>query len=799
MTLLVHVVGEADLGSDTLHDKELRQHTRENGINALRRAAADVAAGDEGAVGQALNLLQQGTVIGTARSRFKWTPLALELAAIADDGGAGPVRVLLLGTDSGCWPTHDIAKALAELLLRDEIRAALRDRYGLEIAVELRADGNLNEQVSRGDLSRWVEAAYGTAADQPVVASMIGGATMMCLSAMGVVDQLGYDWRLAVAANPNDPAARLIRRSHHDAAPFYWLRALGYLEQAAQWARQHRREDLIDEEHTRLLCDLQAVLGGAGRERGEASATATDEQFAALVAVEMTRADNGAGLAVRAWVEKHYEALLAEENKARAEDDRLGSVFKRLPGKELGKVLGLVRNEHLDEESTSAEWLVGTGDRLRPVGNRAVHDAAAPTASDLATVKQVPDLWGRVPSWMHWPGRGRVLYICGMGERYRPRSVIERVMEAGPDEEFKRAVPGGMLEGGGVGDVDFLLLHSSDPGSKETAAKTRASAHSAKRPGDSSAPGVDIIDYGGADSHDFAPVEDLAGKVSEMVREVLNAKQPSAVAIVASGQKAVAIGALEASQAWCAKRAVPLFVQTSVQQGQNIERSEMQFHRIALHNDAEAALRTAAAASLSGLNLLSAVRVLAAGDQDMDVRAQACDELREEYLQAVNAKDPDAHAGVLLSVMETVRALCLEAEGDVDPHLVVVAAEAVNFPRRGRNADETLFRERYAWQDQVSHCGPPHRIEECGRGDLLRLLYEVRNEVSLTHGDSRVDAAVREVMSQRSITVDTDFDYLDLLKHAITAVKKGAESLQIDIDLAWAERFRALLEWAEGR
>ncbi|WP_103064253.1 hypothetical protein [Actinomyces qiguomingii] len=800
MTLLVHIVGEGDLGSDILKLRgEQREQARHAGVAALRKAAAGIEGGAARAPAEAVGLLLYGAVAADHGSRFEWTPLALELGAIQAEGRGGQVHVLLLGSNSGYGATADIAEVLAELLRQDEVRAALRGRYGLEIAVELQTDGNLSEKVGRGDLSSWVESAYGAAADRPVVVSMIGGATMMCLSAMGVVDQLGYDWRLAVAGSPDDDAARLIRRGHHGDAPFYWLRALGYLEQAAQWARQHGREELIDEEHTRLLRDLQTVLGGAGQERGEASAAATDEQFAALVAVEMTRADNGAGLAVRAWVEKHYEALLAEENAGRAQDDQISSVFKRLPGKELGKVLGLVRDEPQEEESTSAEWLLGTGDRLRPVGNRAVHDAAAPTASDLAAVERVPELWGRVPSWMHWPGRGRVLYICGMGDRYRPPSVIERVMEAGPDEEFRRAVPGGMLEGGGVGDVDFLLLHSSDPGSKETAVKTRDSALAAKRPGDTSAPGVDIIDYGGAESHGFAPVDDLAGEVSAMVREVLNTKRPSVVAIVASGQKAVAIGVLEAAQEWCAKRAVPLFVQTSVQQGQRIRRSEMQFHRIALHNDAEAALRAAAAASLSGLNLLSAVRVLSAGDQDMDVWAQACDELREEYLKAVNAKDPDAHAGVLLSVMETVRALCLEAEGDVDPHLVVVAAEAVNFPRRGKKAAETLFRERYAWQDQETHCGPPNRIEECSRGDLLRLLYEVRNEVRLTHGDSRVDDAVREVMARRSITVDADFYYLDLLKHAIAAVREGAESLQIDIDPAWAERFCALLDWAEGR
>ncbi|WP_136314192.1 hypothetical protein [Actinomyces procaprae] len=794
MTLLVHIVGEGDLGSDILKLKgEQRKQARHAGVTALRTAAVG---GTASTPAEAVGLLLDGAASRDHKSRFARTPLALELGAIQAECRSGQVHVLLLGSNSGDGATADIAEALAALLACDEVRAVLHEQYGLEVTAELRADGNLNEQVGRGDLSSWVESAYGTAADRPVVVSMIGGATMMCLSAMGVVDQLGYDWRLAVAGSPDDDAARLVRRGHHGDAPFYWLRALGYLEQAAAWAQEHDREELIDGEHSRLQGDIDAVFGSAGRD--DVSSSVTDEQLASLVAVEMARADNGAGLAVRAWVEKHYEALLAEENADRGQDDQISSVFKRLPGKELGKVLGVVRDEQLDQDSTSAAWFLKTGDRLRPVGNRAVHDAAAPTASELDTIKNVPELWRRVPSWMHWPGRGRVLYICGIGAGYRPPSVIERVMEAGPDQEFRRAVPGGMLEGGGVGDVDFLLLHSVDPKSVTAAEHTREMA--SKTEGSTAVAEVSVKNYGGAKAEDFMPVDALAESVADIVREALDAKAPCAVAIVGSGPKGVALGALTAAQAWCAHRAVPLFVETSVQSGRNITRSGMQFHRIALHNDAEAALRAAAAASLSSLNLLSAVRVLAAGDRDMDVQAQECDELREEYLEAVNAKDPDAHAGVLLSVMKTVLKRCQGAVGDVDPRLVVVVAEAVNFPRRGKNAAETLFRERYAWQGKEnSYSAEWSGIDACGRGDLLRLLYEVRNEVRLTHGDSSVDEAVREVMRNRFIRTSDDFGYADLLEHAIDSVKGGSEKLGIAVDGSWANRFQALLEWAGER
>ena len=371
-------------------------------------------------------------------------------------------------------------------------------------------------------------------------------------------------------------------------------------------------------------------------------------------------------------------------------------------------------------------------------------------------------------------------------------------MNSGPSQELIHAVPGGMLEGGGLGDVDFLLLHSTDPESAAAAERARDSAQNVE--GGVAVADVIVKNYGGAKADEFTPVDALAQDVADVVSEELDVKAPSAVAIVGSGPKGVTLGALTAAQDWCAEHAVPLFVQTMVQPGRNIKRSGMQFHRIALHNDAEAALREAAAASLSSLNLLSAVRVLSAGDQDMDARAAECDELRQEYLAAVNAKDPDAHAGVLLSVMETVRDLCQEADGDVDPRLVVVVAEAVRFSRRTEEDPETLFREPCKWLDAKDYSPSRRRITDiCGRGELLRLLYEVRNDVRLTHGDHAVAEAVRAVMNRRLITVDDDFGYVDLLEQAIKSVKAGPKRLTTGLDESWAERFRALRHWAEER
>ena len=73
---------------------------------------------------------------------------------------------------------------------------------------------------------------------------------------------------------------------------------------------------------------------------------------------------------------------------------------------------------------------------------------------------------------------------------------------------------------------------------------------------------------------------------------------------------------------------------------------------------------------------MSAVRVLSAGDHDMDVLADKADRLREEYQKAVKEKNLDKKAGVVVDVIRAIRWLWCRNDSDwlAKTRLVVVAA-----------------------------------------------------------------------------------------------------------------------------
>ena len=401
-----------------------------------------------------------------------------------------------------------------------------------------------------------------------------------------------------------------------------------------------------------------------------------------------------------------------------------------------------------------------------------------------------------LPDWVSRPESGPVLYIFACGKNSRGPAVPERVLCKPVDAELKRAVPGAMLAGAPPLPVEFLILHSAAEDSKRMVLASAASALVSKKDETWSrnTPPIDSVDYGAGNLREYEAASAIMSSVRSYVTLALNAKRPAAVVIVGTGQKPAAYGALQAAQAWCAINAVPLFLQTFIDG--DSKKSGSQFHRIALHNDAETALRRAATAGLRSFNLLSVIRVLSAGDRDMDRKANVCNRLRQEYLDAANAADPDDHACVLISVLRVIRDLCARSrDGYVDPRLAVVAAETVKFNTRRKKEPETLFREDYAWRNQKGSA--PARIDLLSRGDLLRLLAEVRNRLVVTHGGSSVLRATRGALADLSISAPGDFTYADLLARTVTALEKAAPGLGIKIDDSWASDFECLLKWAE--
>ena len=309
---------------------------------------------------------------------------------------------------------------------------------------------------------------------------------------------------------------------------------------------------------------------------------------------------------------------------------------------------------------------------------------------------------------------------------------------------------------------------------------------------------------------------EIVNDVSVRVKKLLAETSPAAVVLVGSGQKGVVFGALRAAQSWCGQHAVPLFLQTFVDPAEENVEAESQFHRFALHADAEAALLEVAAAGLDSLNLLSAVRALSAGDQDMDELAEQCDDLRRKYVKAANNKnDPDSGAGTILDLLETVADLWDNADWETQMRLTVVAAEAVSFKQNrkllirntglGSNGDLARRRlDRSGNGNGASHTGADG-VRTADHRDLLQIIYEMRNRVILTHGGSAPQAALESVMESpkdsysgpRPFVVDAaGLTYPDLLRltceriREIAGTGKHPKVPQSD----WKRRFMFLRE-----
>ena len=820
MTIIVYPVGQGDLRNDIVGlSKSERQEAQGEAEQQVEKFLDDEDS--EGLLKALLEAPEEG-------SRFSAPPLSLILRALFPAEGERVVTVLLLASRSGDSGTRTwkIGELLKKALGLAGVHDGLRKELRLDVSVEM-CEANLQETAGVEELAerlRCLVDSQNQTGDEPkVVVNAISGASMIALGAMGAADQLGLDWRAAVAPGAQKDTAVLLDRSSYDTAPFYWLRSLGYVEQARNWAQGR-----LARSSGRASVDVGSLDGLTDLMKRLATnpESLKDEDLASLLALDMARADNGAGLIARAWVQKHYLVRHRREVKAGEHTlDDLVTVAKRARGKSpmLGEIICAAekrQQELKDECPESVRWLL-EHQWLNDVGKGAVHDIAAPSASDVKRVLSLKEIDSCLPDWVarpEWrPGRGSVLFIapCGAGAP-RGMCVTERILGKEPDKKIRRAVPGAMLDGAGPLPIEFLLLHSSDLRSKKTSLDAAAaSSNTQVNAGwERHTPiFVDLCDYGGGNGDEYAATPAIMRIVSGQVALALEAKHPAAVVIVGTGQKAAVLGALQAAQAWCAEHATPLFLQTFVDKVDEEGRKESvsQLHRFALHNDAETALREAAISSLKSLNLLSAVRVLAAGDWRMDEMADRCDKLRQQLLDVANDKEnPDRGAGVLIDLLQTVAGLWTEATELTKMRLAVVVAEALNFKTKGSNLLHRNNNLEGGSGNPINlarpypkDCDKKRSKDKGPHQDLLEILYRVRNKLVVTHADDIVKSALQMVLQDlggANIRTDSkavsgdDVTYPDVLRLTCEKLEEAARALSITwASSTWKAEFDHLM------
>lgn len=860
MTLIIHAVGDGDLGIDILGlDSDEKCTKRKERLEQFNSLIEKAKSGDIEELIMAYFRNEYPDSPPEATERFRLSPIALELKALHENREAKCVKFILVGTETGDenTDTAKTAKLIKKALENKKVKDCVERKCGItvdEVIVEI---GDLRERKSLNGLRGRLECEFkaGNSSRQALV-NAFSGSTMVVCALMGLVDQIGFDWEIAVPSlsESGDFSACLRKLQLDESGVFYWLRSLGYLEQAKEWAETEGCEELVDAKHKELVALLEVLKDKQGE--------ATSRELAAGGAISMLRGDNGAGLLLRAWFQKAYEERLSAENKGISNSEGFSSVFvktlkrngkKRKKNEMLGVAIGKAKRLLKQGKGAEADaWLVESRhDWLNEAGKTAVHEAAAPTISQIDSMRKEPELSAAVPEWMPWPFQRPILYVFAMGTSCQHPTVPERILreplknrsaEEGqsPGERIlmrlRRAYPGALLSDSPGLPLEFLILHSSDPGSKQAAMEAATSVLTAAATNaweNRRRPPIDIAEYGPGDANDLIATSLVSEAVAAQVEMTLENKRPATVVVVGTGQKGAVIGALEAAQKWCGRNAVPLFLQTFVDKSRGIEDPESQFHRVALHRSAKKALLKAALTSLRNMNLLSAVRVLGAGNDEMNELADKCDSLRREYVEAVNSKDPDADAATILDVLKVVRWLwedplesdCngaemreISADWETRSKLAVIAAEITSFKYGKRklmvrntsldSGDLLSIVDLPATGDaRQSGSGKANKKpRKANHKDLLQLLYWVRSSLVVLHGQTAPDEALDEVLKKLAyapndgsggtlnIVVPDGFSYPYLIDEVCRSITKIAGTGEYPAlgDSGWEERYRKL-------
>ena len=826
MTLLIHVVGASDLGIDirqySANDRKSQLGRRLEEVQSLLGAAIE----DESASESLVDALLDG-----GEGEFSLSPLAQEVKTVlqsecsdtdysksSESSDIVSMHLILVASSADRDPSDGmvpVANFLRDSVALSRVRMLIFERLGVWLTAEV-VSGDLKESENLKHIRRILSARCDEHRSEPVYINAMSGSTTVLLSALAAVDQEGLPWRSIIASGEERLGVRVWEPSiSSPRAAVAWLLSQGYVLQAIKWAKMNGVDD--ESIFTQEVCAVADVVSKLSKDVPDL----TDKELARLTCLWLLRGDNGAGLAVRAWVKAHYEAVLARENAAREKvgDKSLSSMFELASAKrrsELGPVIGWAKRE--GRNSDADRWLAGQDD-LNEIGKGSTHDFALPSSKDMSRIRAERELSDFAPGWMPWPGRRPVLYIYGRGETANGKSMPsfpERILLSAPQPELRRAAPGGMLSDKPPLPIAFCILHSDK--SFCMAVKDHDILRNlAPDKGWNLTDVEDVLRRYEAPADRSASAEaEIVNDVSVRVKKLLAETSPAAVVLVGSGQKGVVFGALRAAQAWCGQRAVPLFLQTFVDPTEENGEAESQFHRFALHADAEAALLEVAAAGLDSLNLLSAARALSAGDQEMDELAEQCDDLRRKYVKAANNNnDPDSGVGTILDLLETIADLWDNADWETQMRLTVVAAEAVSFKQNrkllirnsslGSKGDLARRRiDRSGNGSGASHAGTDG-VRMADHRDLLQIIYEMRNRVILTHGGSAPQAALESVMESpkdsysgpRPFVVDAaGLTYPDLLRltceriREVAGADKNPEVPQSD----WKMRFMSLRE-----
>ena len=186
MTIIIHPVGNGDLGNDIVnlsHEERLTMQAER-----LQELQEIIDKADPEDLTAALLDLPEG-------SRFEAKPLALILNTLK--GKCKSAKILLLGVEGGNEGTKTdmVVRLLEKALQHDGVRERIKRRVDADVEVQTVYSGNLFEKEA---IERLRDILEKTDPEEDVIVSGISGATMVVFAAMGVVDQKFVDRKSVV-------------------------------------------------------------------------------------------------------------------------------------------------------------------------------------------------------------------------------------------------------------------------------------------------------------------------------------------------------------------------------------------------------------------------------------------------------------------------------------------------------------------------------------------------------------------------------------------------------------------------
>lgn len=803
--LLVHVAGVSDLGVDRPTQADNILKPTDSGWQELvnhRLAELNHCTTSEAACLRLFDLhydcaTQESAnkVLASGSRSITGSPLAKELQGVrrklADIADAGimeeSTEVVVIGVESSDGETASLALAIARALslTLDQVSQMIGRPTIVHspcILPTLSPDKRSMEQL---------ETTIGEH-NGHVILPLGGGATTVLIEAAGVAAATHPDeWSLVLvdrAAEVADGVAPIIDLSLTEIPIRGWLMGLGL-------------PTVLDDQRGQDS-DAEAREAAEAVRRALGSNTAPDaKDLAQLVLADTARGDMGAGMAIRAWIVAEYRARRDQHLRDKTLAPRTYPDATQNGGT-LGRCIGRLKRrleggEHLEEPD---RWLISQ-ERLNDLGKRATHNLD-PLEGDSPSIElrqAVLEEVGSPPPWLSWPapevclltGQG---YFDPTGDR---RHIVENLMSEAPPNGLRRAcsVPEDLA-------LSALLACSEDTVTHGETARHHLEKtfipHDRWRLRDG---GIEVMSYGASTTASAGSSETI-GKTMRQVRKFAERWlddrpiRPRAVVVAVTGEKPVAIALLMAAQRFGAKWGVPVFLTSSVRDDEGVE--HFHFHQFGLDRDVRDSLLDAARHCIERFDLLTASRLLALGDPQMERLSESCSELSDELVSVVRTQDLDAHLPRVLDIWRVVAELI---DGgvpeDARQRLATITAEILSRPRYMKLLDSYVPAVTLNPAE-----APPGRKHGQPKGDadilkesagaLLRLLIQIRNKIPLNHGNREL-AEVTKALLWRYRQADT-FTYSDLLGATIDAIALEYPDTAPKEPGKWAARFRGVLD-----